>query len=148
MIKFFTRLKLEYIYVIFMLVAGTILTFLTPVYQVPDEPNHFARAWQISESIFISPTENREDSYKNLLSRVPAAFFPKKYIDNPFDAEKRFSLGDISEFMSSPVNFNDIITMQINNTGSYAPVVYFPQVIAAYLVRNFTKGGGGITSTR
>ena len=144
MIKSFSRLRLEYIYLLLMLITGTILTFLTPVFQIPDEPNHFARAWQISESVFISPTEDREDGYTNLLSRIPAAFFTEKYIDNPFDAEKRYSLDDISEFISTPVNFNDTVTIQINNTGTYAPVVYFPQALAAYVVRNFTKGGGAL----
>lgn len=43
------HLQPEFIFVIFSAVVGTILVFLTPPMQVPDEQIHFTRAYQVSE---------------------------------------------------------------------------------------------------
>lgn len=34
------------------LLFGTLMVFLTPPFQVPDEINHFYRAWQVSTGSF------------------------------------------------------------------------------------------------
>ncbi len=146
--KFISSLKLEWIYLALMLFAGTVMTFLTPVYQIPDEPDHFARAWQISEQKFLSPVRDREDGYRDLLSDVPADFPQSDYTSDVFHAKDRFSLQDITEFFSSQFDTGKRTTHVINNTGSYAPVVYFPQALTAYLISNFTDGGVWVTSAK
>ena len=46
----------EKIFVAIFLFFGVITLFMRPPYQLMDEINHFPRAWQISEGIFLSPT--------------------------------------------------------------------------------------------
>ena len=133
---------IEWFYVLFMLFAGISLAFLTPVFQIPDEPNHFARAWQISEGTLASPVHNLSNK-NNLVSFVPSVFFQEKYVGNIVQSEGRYSFKDIADFMSEPVNASrDMRT--INNTGSYAPIVYFPQALGAYVVRSVGGTAGEI----
>ena len=125
-----------------MLLAGSILSFLTPVYQVPDEVAHFARAWQVSEGFFISPTQEREDGKNNLVSSVPSVFFHKKITTSLND--KKYSFSNISAFLATPLE-NDKRTIQrINASGEYAPMLYFPQALGAFVVRNLGGSAGQI----
>ena len=125
-----------------MLVGGIVLSFLTPVYQVPDEIAHFSRAWQVSEGFFLSPAQEREDGKSNLISSVPSVFFHEKITAGL--ASKKYSFSDISGFLSTPLE-NDKRTIQrINASGEYAPVLYFPQALGAYIVRILGGSAGQI----
>ena len=48
------------IFVALFLFAGVMICFTRPPYRLMDEPVHFARAWQISEGIFLSPLDTQE----------------------------------------------------------------------------------------
>ncbi len=55
----------EIIFAIFALVFGTIIMFITPKYEVPDEMAHFNRAKEVSNGILYNNLpQNRHDNYK------------------------------------------------------------------------------------
>ena len=136
------KIKFEWLCFIFLFFTGTVLSFLTPVYQLPDEVAHFARAWQISEFTFISPVKNSENGKKDWMSYVPSVFL-EKYMHNLFQAQGRYSFNDVKEFLSAPLN-DVLIELKISNTGTYAPIIYFPQALFGYLVRIFGGTAGQI----
>ena len=143
-VKLSPKIGLDYLGFIFMIAAGFILSFLTPYFQIPDEPNHFARAYQISEGIFISPVELRNDDKITAVTDSPKVFFQQKYTYNLFSGDKRYSPNDIVELISAPLNDNERTKIYIHNTGQYSPVVYFPQALAAYIVRCLGGTAGAI----
>ena len=48
----FYRISSERIGIVFFVICSMVVVFLTPPFQVPDEPNHMIRAYQISEGSF------------------------------------------------------------------------------------------------
>lgn len=126
------KLRLEWIALIFIIFAGIILTFLTPRLSVLDEAAHLHRAYQISELIFISPVKESNDGERVLIAETPLAFFQPQNVHN------------IAQFLAEPLNENERITSSISNTGSYSPVAYFPQALAAYITRSLGCTAGQI----
>ncbi len=128
------KIGLEWIAAILLLLSGSVLTFLTPFLQIPDEPAHLCRAFQISEGILLSPVAILDNGRKTLTAEVPDVFTLKKYTANPFSGDKRYSFDDIKFLMSAPTTNRHIV--YISNTGQYSPLVYFPQALAAYIARS------------
>ena len=159
------KMKLEHVYVIFMIFFGTILCFLTPPYQMGDEVVHFGRAWQISEGILFSPSATAGEvlhatgngatqAYvqwgtdkrglpphvevgKMLVAEVPSSMVPMEILK---DYEQRaqqhaFSRDMIVRFLHMPFWAEPRETMLIPNAGSYSPLVYAPQAVAAWIGR-------------
>ena len=128
-----------------MIVAGFTLSFLTPIFQIPDEPAHFARAYQISEGSLIGPVElNTSSNKKSVYTYIPKFFFQTKYIHNLFSGDKRYSSGDIVELLTTPLDNTDTIKRFIHGTGQYTPLVYFPQALAAYIARSLGGTAGAV----
>ena len=127
--------RLEWIALILLLVSGSVLTFLTPFLQIPDEPAHLCRAYQISEGVFLSPAHTMDNGKRTLTADVPAVLILHKYTANPFSGDKRYSVDDIKFLMSEPIA-NRRTAYIGGNTGQYSPLVYFPQAMAAYIARS------------
>lgn len=54
----------EFIFIIFAFVFGIIMLFLTPKFQVPDEPAHFDRALEVSRGILYNNPEHPAQGYQ------------------------------------------------------------------------------------
>lgn len=159
----------EKIFVAVFLIFGAINCFARPPYQLMDEINHFARAWQISEGIFLSPTltigeylRGEDFNAKKLfnLKHAPAdalndkiyfAEVPVSFLLNAstVDAENKrvihaFSLEDMNKFLATPLNVEVRERCLIPNTGVYSPPAYFPQAVAAWLGRSLNLTAGAI----
>ncbi len=135
--------RIEFIYLIFALIAGIAVTFIMPMYQVLDAPNHFARAWQISEGKFISPVIER-DGVNYLISEVPSVFMNPKYTQAEVYSRNTFSFSDFKNLINTDFNSDDRIIWEISNTGPYSPIVYAPQALGAYIARNLGLSAGWI----
>ena len=146
---------------------GLIILFMRPPYQLMDEINHFPRAWQISEGIFLSPTMTIDD-YKNggnfrakkifslgnapadalddkiYIAQVPVSFLPDAFIVNANNRHyiHDFSAEDIKNFMATPLHADKCEPVQIPNTGVYPPLNYFPQAFAAFFGRVLNLNAG------
>lgn len=157
------RIGLEWLCMIFMLLFGTMLCFITPPYQVPDEPAHFARAWQISEGVFFSPVYYLQDvlAKPSPLSRfhikltggadafpkrvlgadIPSSMLPIDMVDIPENV--RFATFDrYVEYLVEPIEPSQRESFIIPNTGAYAPLLYAPQALAALVGRSLGFSSG------
>ncbi len=142
----------EKIFVALFLFVGVMILFTRPPYQLMDEINHFARTWQISEGIFLSPTttigdfirgEHRSkkifsfddtappDTWRDniYIAEVPASFLQEVFIA---DANHKhyvhaFKFDDVKNFLATPLNVQERELVMIPQTGVYPPPTYLPQ---------------------
>ena len=115
----------------FALAFGFIMIIVTPPFQVPDEINHFYKAYQISDGQFISiKHDNRLGGY-----------IPSSIVDftNSFKGLKslnsRTSYRDIATQASTPLDKENLVFCDFPNTALYSPVSYIPQAIAISLLK-------------
>ena len=162
----------------FELVAvGLILIFaiavriVTPPYQVADEINHFARAWQISEGKFLSTTAevraiergdnpttkdqvrwscrgqkvtlNVEDE-KFFVAETPRSMMPSEFTLDVVNKFHAINFDATKKFLSTPLNPDATEWHLIPNTGSYSPLAYFPQAVTAIICRQLNLNAGTI----
>ena len=125
----------------FFLIVGFIfgLSFLilTPPFQVPDEPNHFYRAWQIaSVQLFPTKQDNRLGGFmpKSLIKAVNAHLDIK---GNPY---VKTSFKNIREQLQIKLDDKTTEFVDFPNTALYTPISYLPQavVIAVFKFLGFS----------
>jgi uncharacterized membrane protein len=117
------------------LLFGSLFVFLIPPFQSPDEPNHFFRAWQLSEGHFFP--EKTED--RRLGGRVPESLVALSgrfaYLKNDYSA--RVSPDSFYRHTTPPLNAEKAVFHDFANTAIYAPTAYLPQATAIRLMRAF-----------
>jgi uncharacterized membrane protein len=115
-------------------IFGALILFITPPFQVPDEPNHFFRAWQISEGGFVSIKQNQRvggylpASLKEAISPFNSIIWAqdRKITDLKVDSLFKISLNpEVKKFYD------------FNNTALYSPVCYLPSALAIFVLRTF-----------
>ena len=148
----------EKIFIGIFLFFGLMILFMRPPYRLMDEPVHFARAWQISEGIFLSPLkiydgeknfgwENRSPeaaTEKMYSASVPSSLVPEKFMFAIEDdsTKVKFSLDELKKFLATPLNVDEREEGLIPNTGVYPPLTYFPQAVAAFIGRILNLNAG------
>ena len=148
----------EKIFIAVFLIFGVMILFMRPPYRLMDEPVHFARAWQISEGIFLSPLkiQGAEKNFgwqncspdaateKLYSASVPASLVPDKFIfDVQADSTRvKVSIDELKKFCATPLNVNEREEGLIPNTGVYPPPTYLPQAIAALFGRALNLNAG------
>jgi uncharacterized membrane protein len=127
------NLKPEMFFACMASVFGLIVLFITPPFQVPDEPNHFYRAYQVSEGTLVAiQQDNRLGGY------IPKSL-PK--ISNSFtylfwNKRAKINRKVILNQFDKPLGSNDKIFVDFPNTGLYSAVSYVPQSLAIFVLRN------------
>jgi uncharacterized membrane protein len=115
---------------------GVFFVFLMPPFQVPDEPVHFLRAWQIAEGRMISEVKDNQ----------AGGFFPEglvsiasstAYIHDPNNKQK-ISVRQIYSLLSVPLCPEKKIFVTPLGSALYSPVPYLPQGIAIFLAKPFS----------
>ena len=158
----------EKIFIAIFFFFGVIILFMRPPYQLMDEINHFPRAWQISEGIFLSPTMTIGDYKKSENFRAKKIFFlseiappdtlkdkmyfaevPASFLHDDFitDVNNRhyihdFAAEDVKNFLATPLNAEECERILIPNTGVYPPLTYLPQAVAAFIGRTLNLNAG------
>ena len=159
----------EKIFIALFVLFGVMILFTRPPYQLMDEINHFPRAWQISEGIFLSPTItigefNDAADFQSkkifVLSAAPAdalndkvyfAEMPVSFLPDDFIADAHhkhyihaFSIEYVKKFLATPLNADKCEPVLIPNTGFYPPPTYLPQAVAAFIGRSLNLSAGEI----
>lgn len=106
---------------------GLAFIFITPPFQVSDEPCHFFRSYGLSEfKLFAEKSENTVGSYMpSSLMSVSYDLFGKVR----FDSTKKLSANDLSNAFKLDLNPYNRIFIAYPNTALYSPVPYIPQVV-------------------
>lgn len=116
----------------FITLFGLIFALLVPPFQSPDEPNHFMRAWQVSEGQFFP--EHAENRLGGMLpaslSEVCDTF---NFLKN--DPGARLNPQTLWNTLAIPLQAENRQFTDFANTAIYAPTAYIPQAAAIALLR-------------
>ncbi|MEA1898150.1 MAG: DUF2142 domain-containing protein [Bacteroidota bacterium] len=116
------------------IVFGLSLIVLTPPFQVPDEINHFYRAWQVSTGTFSSVKQNqRLGGYiPKSLDKLSSEFRP--FTLNPYN---RMSPKQVWQTRLIALDPDDTAFKDFTNTALYSAFLYLPQASGIFLGKQF-----------
>lgn len=161
----------ELISVCLLIIFAVLIRLATPPYQVADEINHFARAWQISEGKFLSETAQvrtiergdnpttkdqvrwscrgqrvtlKAEDEKFFVAEAPRSMMPPEFALDVVNKFHAINFGMMKNFLGTPLNAQATEFHLIPNTGSYSPLAYFPQASAAIVGRVLNLNAGAI----
>jgi uncharacterized membrane protein len=117
---------------------GGIFIFVVPPFQVADEFNHFFRAWQVSEGIFVAVRTADNRLGGDLPTSVVKITEPFRSL--PFHPENRIKSNTIFYNLFTPLEPEKRQFTDFANTAIYAPTAYLPQAVAISIGK-FFKGG-------
>ena len=121
--------------------VGLVLVGLTPPFQVPDEPNHFFRAYQVSEGDF-APQRTSTSIGGTLPRSLPHVAFT--IMGNvPFNPNVKQDLDVWQQVLDVPLLPHDRAETAFPNTALSGPTAYLPQAFGVLLGRTF--GGSALT---
>jgi uncharacterized membrane protein len=123
------------VFLILELVFGLLFVFVTPPALVGDEPNHFFRAWQISEGHFIG--ERRDDLSGGWLPESVLATNRKLVGEIEMNTDVKFDTRLISELRQVPLEPEKRVFERFPNTVVYTPAAYVPQIIGIFTGKLF-----------
>lgn len=122
------------VFLFFAISWGVLMVFLTPVFMIPDEPNHFYRAYQISELKFIP--EVNDNRLGGILPHSLLALQLKIWETNGINL--RMDKNIFYECLSISLKPKEKAFIFFPNTSLYSPVSYIPQSIGISIGKAFT----------
>lgn len=117
------------------LVFGITLVIVNPPFQVPDEPSHYYRIYQLSEGTVKA--EKRSEF--ELGGELPAAvtMMPVRFDNHLLESASVMTLAGMKQMLALSVDPEVRLFMPFGNTTVYSPVSYFPQVAGMLLGKYF-----------
>lgn len=125
----FQNIKPEKVFLYISLCWGLLMVFLVPPFQVPDEPAHFYRAYQIANFTFLPELEN------NMLGgNLPKSLLTlqKNSIGLSGKTEEKFDFEIWKSCLKIPLHKNERRFLTFPNTSLYSPVPYIPQSLGIF----------------
>ena len=119
--------KIHKVFLITTLVLGSIFIILSPLFTGNDEHNHYYRIYEITEGVFVTPTDQLVGS------SMPASLQDTFEIAAGHNTKIKYK--DIKKMQKIKLNkeqtrqYGDLWTNSYNNTALYSPIQYLPQVI-------------------
>jgi len=127
--------KPENVFLLLAVVFGLIFVFATPPALVGDEPNHFFRAYQISDGIIIG--EKRDNLSGGWIPKS-VLYTNQKFVGNiEMNRDVKFDTNLFSEMIRLPLNHEDRVFERFPNTVVYNPIPYAPQVLGIIVGKIF-----------
>ena len=126
------------LFVVSAFLFGTIFIAIVPPFQVADEFNHFYRAWQVSDGIFVGVRTADNRLGGDLPTSVVKIAEPFRSL--PFQPNNRIKSSTIFDNLLTPLEAEKSQFADFTNTAVYAPTAYLPQSLAI-LVGKFLKIG-------
>jgi uncharacterized membrane protein len=106
------------------LIGGLLFLAVTPPFQAPDEPHHFARAYQLSEGVLFPPAGR---------ANLPASVLRAGEMWNAlcFHTEERVDRGVLRDAFALPLDPARRVDGNIGGAALSTPAPYLPQALAA-----------------
>ncbi|MCP3138245.1 DUF2142 domain-containing protein [Pyxidicoccus xibeiensis] len=118
--------------------VGLVTTFLTPPFQVPDEPVHYYRAFHISEGHLVAEkVGNDAESVGGMLPRSMIETVDITMRDIPFNAHVKVDRERMRKALDLPLAPGDRVPYGFAAASVYFPLVYFPQALGMLPARLF-----------
>ncbi len=116
--------------------SGSIMLFLTPPMQVPDESAHFYRAYQLAEGGIIA---NKKDGMTG--GHLPSSLrnFKQKFDILAFNPERKVGKGLYGKMLGQELFPHQRKFLAFEVAALYSPVPYVPQVIGIWLGASFNS---------
>ncbi len=130
--KQWRSISLPGVFVIFTLMFGLAMAFVTPPFLVADEPQHLLRAYQISEFEFFSTFRGGKGggSLPTSIAIICQPYHDVRYSGKIASAEL------ILKTLQIPLRSNECSYYEFPNTAVYSPLAYIPQSIAIGIGRS------------
>lgn len=119
-------------FLFFGLVAGMLVIYVTPPFQVPDEGHHFYRAFQVSEGRILSQKNDVGTGGEIPRSLVHAH---RIFMHISLNPEIKIKLHHSARLFSREYDPGHRKFMRFENTAMYSPVPYLPQAAGIALGR-------------
>ena len=119
--------KIHRVFLVAILVLGSIFIVLSPLFTGSDEHNHYYRIYEITEGVFVTPTEqfvgsNMPESLQETFEIASGNNTKIKYKD--IKKMKKIKLNK-----EQTKQYGDLWTNSYSNTALYSPIQYLPQVL-------------------
>jgi uncharacterized membrane protein len=121
------------IVLIFGLLFGLALVFITPPTQVPDEGAHFYRAYQLSD--FRLEAQKVDDHIGGEIPESLSTVVNGLAEGLPFHPEAKTSPSKIYQFMLVPLENDKRVFTPFPTSALYSPAAYVPQILAITIGR-------------
>ena len=128
--------KPEWVFLALALPFGAAFVVLTPPYQVPDEENHFRRAFEISLGHVIAVKQgDYTGDYLPQGIEGPWKLFERLKSHR----EEKVTLEEIRAASDLQFDTGDRAFIAFSNTSIHPPLTYLPQALAFFLTRQFSN---------
>jgi uncharacterized membrane protein len=133
-LRFLSKIRPEYVFVVLALFFQWRFNKITPPFQVPDEFNHFYKAYKISQGEFLPIKED-----KRLGGTIPWSIreFARPYFKVANNVKYITSEGEINGSFDIKYSSRDSLFLDFPNTAIYSPISYAPQAFALWLSQKF-----------
>jgi len=124
--------KPEKLFLIIAMFWGILTVFITPPFQVPDEPHHFFRIYHLSCGNLSTPSTNDV-----IGDSLPASLqlLAQRFNHIQFHPEEKENVGEIVESFNIPLNVDNKRFFSFRGASHYLPVPYLPQAISMLIPR-------------
>jgi uncharacterized membrane protein len=126
-----------WIYGVFGSLCGLALVFVTPPFQVPDEPSHFYRAYQVSRGDLVGQVVLGGKYAGGLLPESLSQTASHLTRDVPFHPDQKVSVSWLEDALAMDLEPEREAFLGFSNTVLYSPASYAPQAAAIALGRVF-----------
>lgn len=123
-------------------IFGLLMVFITPPALVGDEPNHFFRAYQISDGVIMGV--KHEGASGGWLPRSVLVANRRLVGEIEMNHHIKFDTNLIWELRQIPLDVEDKVFVPFHNTVVYAPVPYLPQVLGIWIGKAFGASAVGL----
>jgi len=120
-----SKIRIEHTFLISWILLSWMYLFSATPFQVPDEPGHFFRSYEISYGHMISEFNEKVGGGRELPSGV-RNIEPLKNNWQSFSDNRGLNVG------------KDFIFIDFNSKSLYSPVTYMPQSLGIFVARHFT----------
>lgn len=133
--SFFIEKKLHIFFFFVCLFVGSFFAFKTPPFQVPDEIDHFKRAYILTEfKVLQIKTQTQSGGYVPTNAvKLDSTFGVMRF--NPNSKTSKMSLKKLNEY---PFDNSNLVFANIG-MGAYSPICYIPQMLAISYGKIFPK---------
>jgi len=137
------RERLHYIYLLYAVPLVVIIALITPAFQSPDEPNHFARAEQVSRLEWVPTFVYDKVQHADSISKDPTLVYPDRggfavdkgiyqldSIYKPLARHDSIKVAALKTDSAKKIGWHTgTIYFNFGNTAIYPPVVYLMQAL-------------------
>lgn len=125
--------KIHKVFLLTALILGIIFIILSPLFTGSDEHNHYFRIYEITEGVFVTPTNGLVGS--ELPEALKKTFETASGDNTKIKYKAIKAMQDIKLNKSNVTQYGDLYTNSYSNTALYSPIQYLPHTIGFIIAK-------------